>query len=229
MLKAFWETRVFLYHIIEALRDHERWSQEAYPETWTCIGHWYWHPLRQGYLRLAGRWPIGLELLWSPRESKGCCSVITRMLLLLLMWSLVEIHFYSSSTQHMLWAAYSQTSTTSTLHCSGNSRHLWQHLKQRDFFQLWKCTSCNSLSVQSSLWKSPFLDDPTGISGLQVELPSYLVKVAGVSPDFNCMEWWQRNSRDLPNWQMLLQKCCSSSLCLPPQNRSFSPVLQLWW
>ena len=46
----------------------------------------------------------------------------------------------------------------------------------------------------------PFLKDPTVIAGLKAELPSYLAKTADVSPDFDCLEWWERNSRELPNW-----------------------------
>ena len=29
---------------------------------------------------------------------------------------------------------------------------------------------------------------------------AYLAKTADVSPDFDCLKWWERNCGDLPNW-----------------------------
>ena len=46
----------------------------------------------------------------------------------------------------------------------------------------------------------PFLNDPTIIAGLKAELLLYLAKVADVNPNFDCLEWWERNYSELPNW-----------------------------
>ena len=46
----------------------------------------------------------------------------------------------------------------------------------------------------------PFLNDSVTISNLKSELPSYLAKASDVSPDFDMLEWWKRNSGGLPHW-----------------------------
>ena len=45
-----------------------------------------------------------------------------------------------------------------------------------------------------------FLNRPTILQGLKAELPSYLAKVDGISPETDPVKWWKDHSADLPNW-----------------------------
>ena len=63
-----------------------------------------------------------------------------------------------------------------------------------------------SADAVKSVEALPFLKDPTVIAGLKAELPSYLAKTADVSPDFDCLEWWERNCGQLPNWSSAARK-----------------------
>ena len=57
-----------------------------------------------------------------------------------------------------------------------------------------------SADAVESMNTLPFLNDPTIIAGLKTELPLYLAKAADVNLYFDCLEWWERNCSELPNW-----------------------------
>ena len=46
----------------------------------------------------------------------------------------------------------------------------------------------------------PFLNNPTILSNLKLELPEYLVKAEDVSADMAPLEWWERQEHNLPFW-----------------------------
>ena len=74
----------------------------------------------------------------------------------------------------------------------------------------------NALSV------FPFLNDPTTINSLKVELPSYAAKASDVSPDFDVLEWWKCNKDDLPHWSLAARKV----LVVQPSSAAAERVFQ---
>ena len=68
----------------------------------------------------------------------------------------------------------------------------------------------------------PFLNDPTIIAGLKAELPLYLAKAADVNPNFDCLDWWERNCSELPNWSSDALKLLLAQPSLAAAERIFS-------
>ena len=52
----------------------------------------------------------------------------------------------------------------------------------------------------------PFLNDLIAMNNLKGELPSYVAKASDVSPEFDILEWWKRNSDGLPHWSLAATK-----------------------
>ena len=64
----------------------------------------------------------------------------------------------------------------------------------------------DAATVQDLLGSVPFLNISTLIDKLKDELPTYLARAKDVNPDFCPLEWWQRNSGDLPHWSDAAKK-----------------------
>ena len=73
----------------------------------------------------------------------------------------------------------------------------------------------DAATVQELLTSIPFLNTTTVIDGLKAELPTYLARANDVDSELCPLEWWQRNSGDLPHWsaatKMLLIRPSSAS------------------
>ena len=57
----------------------------------------------------------------------------------------------------------------------------------------------------NSLASIPFFDS-LAITSLKQELPIYLSKSSGVSPNIDILEWWRLNEDSLPSWLSAAQK-----------------------
>ena len=68
----------------------------------------------------------------------------------------------------------------------------------------------------------PFLNTKI-ISNLKEELPSYLAKVADISPDICPLMWWKANASDLPHWS----STTSNILLVQPTSASSERVFLL--
>ena len=58
----------------------------------------------------------------------------------------------------------------------------------------------------NTLSEFPFLNDSVTLNNLKTELPTHLAKAMDVSPEFDVLEWWRRNSDALPHWSSAAQK-----------------------
>ena len=56
----------------------------------------------------------------------------------------------------------------------------------------------------NSLASIPFFDS-AAITSLKQELPIYLSKSSGVSPNIDILEWWRLNGDSLPSWSSAAQ------------------------
>ncbi len=60
------------------------------------------------------------------------------------------------------------------------------------------------------------------LNNLKSELPSYLAKASDVSPNFDIMEWWKRNSDSLPHWAAAARKVLTIQPSSAAAERVFS-------
>ena len=51
-----------------------------------------------------------------------------------------------------------------------------------------------------SLGAFPFLNKPSILNSLKVELSTYLASAQDVSPEYDTLSWWKGFSQDLPCW-----------------------------
>ena len=64
----------------------------------------------------------------------------------------------------------------------------------------------DAATVRELLTSIPFLNTTTVIDGLKAELPTYLACANDVDSELCPLEWWQRNSGDLPHWSAAAKK-----------------------
>ena len=70
-----------------------------------------------------------------------------------------------------------------------------------------------------------FLDDDAVIAGLSLELPHYLASAEGtqVATEEEKVQWWERNSANLPNWSSVVKK----TLLVQPSSASAERVFSI--
>ena len=61
-------------------------------------------------------------------------------------------------------------------------------------------------SVVDSLSVFPFLNDPTVIANLKLELPLYITKTTDINSDFCPLKWWKLHSSEIPEWSSTAAK-----------------------
>ena len=61
-------------------------------------------------------------------------------------------------------------------------------------------------SVVDSLSVFPFLNDPSVIANLKLELRLYVTKTADINSDFCPLEWWKLHSSEIPEWSSAAAK-----------------------
>jgi hypothetical protein len=73
-----------------------------------------------------------------------------------------------------------------------------------------------------SLKSFPFFSDDV-IKGLKDELPVYLSKCTDTDPDSCPLEWWKRNSGDIPTWSA----CARKVLLVQPSSAASERVFSI--
>ena len=67
----------------------------------------------------------------------------------------------------------------------------------------------------------PFLKDR--LEELKRELPLYMAKADGVSPELDKLEWWKKHQLELPNWS----RACKTALLIQPLSATAECVFSL--
>ena len=67
----------------------------------------------------------------------------------------------------------------------------------------------------------PFLKDK--LEELKRELPLYMAKADGVSPELDKLEWWKNQQLELPNWS----SACKTALLIQPSSAAAERVFSL--
>ena len=80
---------------------------------------------------------------------------------------------------------------------------------------------CPCFADINQLKAFPFLNDR--LEDLNVELPSYLTKADGVSPEIDKLEWWKKHSNELPH----LSAVCKLALLVQPSSATAEYVFSL--
>ena len=73
-----------------------------------------------------------------------------------------------------------------------------------------------------SLAVLPFLDT-AAITQLKAELPAYLAKATGISPELSPLAWWKLNAASLPSWSIATQQV----LLIQPSSAASERVFSL--
>ncbi len=58
---------------------------------------------------------------------------------------------------------------------------------------------------------------------MKAELPTYLVKADGVSPEMDKLDWWRKHENELPLWS----KACKTVLLVQPSSAAAERVFSL--